>query len=140
VNGVLLDTNVLSETVNPIPDPLVSAWIARSEALLFISVISIGEIRRGVELLEPGKRKFRLENWLDTVLPQRFGDGLLPVSRSVADQWGKLDALRRLAGRPLDLADGLIAATALVHGLAVATRNTKDFEGLGLSLINPWQS
>ena len=140
MNRILLDTNVLSETVNLRPDPQVSTWFATNGAAsLCLSVVSLGELRRGVELLDPGKRRTRLELWLDVSLAEWLGDGILPVTASVADCWGVMDAKRRRAGRPLDLADGLIAATAQVHDLALATRNTKDFDGLGLTLVNPWR-
>lgn len=103
-----------------------------------MSVVSFGEIRKGIVLRAPGKRKTELELWLETDLSILFSGRILPLTRSIAERWGALDAPRQLAGRPLNVPDGQIAATALEHGLTLVTRNVMDFDGLGVDLLNPW--
>ena len=133
----LLDTNVLSELRRKQPDEDVVAWLqARPPQALYLSVLTLGEIRKGVERLEAGTRKQALVDWLEQELPSFFLGRLLMVGPEVADRWGRLMAQ---ASRPLPAIDGLLAATALQHDLTLVTRNTKDFEGLlGLSVLNPW--
>ena len=132
----LLDTNVVSELVRPKPDPEVLAWFDNTpDDALHLSVLSLGEIRKGVEKLEPSLRRERLRVWLEQELTSWFGNRLLPVDRGVADQWGVLLAH---AGRPVPTIDSLLAATALYHDLRLATRNVTDFRFAGLEVINPW--
>lgn len=139
MSGFLLDTNIPSELIRPIPDAKVKVWVAAQELnTLFISVVSFGELRKGIAMRTPGKRTAELETWLETDLPRVFSDRVLPLTRTVAERWGILDAQRQLAGRPLSVPDGQIAATALEHGLTLVTRNERDFEGLGLTIFNPW--
>ena len=141
MSGFLLDTNVPSELVRPKPDPKVTAWVAAQELeTLFISSVSFGEIRKGIDLRSPGKRKSELEVWIEIDLPTLFSGRILTVTRAIAERWGRLEAQRQLAGHPLSAADGLIAATMLEHGLIVVTRNTKDFADLGLTILNPWET
>jgi len=141
MSGFLLDTNVPSELVRPQPEPKVKAWVAAQNLdLLFISVVSFGELRKGIALLSPGKRRAGLETWIETDLTVLFFGRILPLTRSIAEQWSVLEAQRQLAGRPLNAPDGQIAATALDHGLTVVTRNTKDFADLGVTLFNPWDT
>jgi toxin FitB len=141
MNGFLLDTNIPSELVRPQPEPRVKAWLgAQSLDALFISVVSFGEFRKGIELRASGKRKAELETWLHQDLTAQFLDRILPLTRAIAERWGVLDAQRQLAGRPLNAPDGMIAATAFEHGLTLVTHNGKDFEVLGLTVINPWDS
>jgi predicted nucleic acid-binding protein len=140
VNGYLVDTNVLSEYAKPIPEPRVMAWLRQSDPnTLFASAISLGELRLGIEDLPAGKRRSDLEAWLATGLPGWFAANLLPVTGPIADRWGRLSIQAKRNGTPLATADGLIAATAFEHDLTVVTRNTKDFTGFGLTLINPWE-
>jgi predicted nucleic acid-binding protein len=140
MSGFLLDTNIPSEMLRPRPDGSVEAWLKRqANETLFISVVTMGELRRGITLLtERSARRAELERMIHEKVPYWFRDRILPVTRTIAEQWGVLDGERQLAGRPLNIADGMIAATALEHGLTLATRNMKDFVGLGLVLLNPW--
>ncbi len=103
-----------------------------------MSVVSFGEIRKGIVLRSPGKRRTELEVWLETDLTNLFSGRILPVTRSIAERWGVLEGQQQLMGRPLHVPDGQIAATALEHGLALVTRNVTDFEGRGLTILNPW--
>ena len=137
----LLDTNVLSEIRRPQPDLQVLAWLDQvDEDRTYLSVITVGEIARGVEQLDDGKRKAALRHWLDADLPVRFGDRLLPIDRETALVWGGVMAGARAAGRGLGVMDGWIAACALRHGLTIVTRNTKDFTGLDVDLLDPWSA
>jgi predicted nucleic acid-binding protein len=102
-----------------------------------VSVISIAEVRRGIYLLSPGKRRTDLEFWFERYLPL-FNTKTLPVTEAIASRWARMSALRQQKGIPLSVTDGLIAATAFEHGLTLATRNTKDFVDLGVPLFNPW--
>lgn len=141
--GFLLDTNVLSEFSRsaPPPHPNVRRWVRSATAeTLFTSVLSFGEIRKGIELLGPGERRNHLERWLDTDLNEWFGNNLLPVTKTISNRWGILAALAQQQGRSLGTIDGLVAATALEHGLTVVTRNIKHFEDIGATLLNPWKS
>jgi len=137
--NLLLDTNVLSEVTKPAPNAGVLKWLdALDEDRAFISVISIAEIRRGVVLLEEGRRRDALTGWLLHDLPRRFEQRILPVDEPVALAWGDLMGLAKRRGRGLSAMDGLIAATALAKGLVLVTRNVSDFESLGIELLNPW--
>lgn len=139
MSGFLLDTNIPSELIRSSPEPRVHAWIiAQAEAALFMSVISIGEFRRGFTLLPAGKRKASLEAWFNNDLVPRFRGRILPVTHEIADRWGAIDADAQRQGFTIQMADGLIAATALERGLTLVTRNTKDFTALPVPLLNPW--
>ncbi|RVD51058.1 type II toxin-antitoxin system VapC family toxin, partial [Mesorhizobium sp. M7A.F.Ca.ET.027.03.2.1] len=136
---LLLDTNVLSEVTRPAPDARVLNWLDRlDEDRSFISVVSIAEIRRGVALMDEGRKREALAEWLARDLPQRFEQRVLPVDEPVALAWGDLMGLAKRSGRGLSSMDGLIAATAIAQELTLATRNTKDFEGFGIELFDPW--
>lgn len=136
---LLLDTNVLSEVTKPRPDEGVLKWLhGLDEDRTFISIISIAEIRRGVALMDSGRKRDALDEWLTHDLPQRFENRIIPVAGPVALAWGDLMALAKRSGRGLASMDGLIAATAVAHQLTLATRNTKDFEGFGIDIIDPW--
>lgn len=133
----LLDTNVLSELRRKRPDARVVDWVeSHSVSTLYLSVLTIGEIRRGVESLPAGRRRSTLLDWLEVDLPAFFGGRLLAVDVAVADRWG---ALLAKSARPLPAIDSLMAATALHHGLTMATRNVRDFDLQGLDVIDPWQ-
>lgn len=136
---LLLDTNVLSEVTRPAPDARVLDWLdGLDEDRSFISVISIAEIRRGVALMDEGRKREALAEWLARDLPQRFEQRVLPVDEPVALAWGDLMGLAKRRGRGLSSMDGLIAATAIARQLTLATRNTRDFEGFGIELFDPW--
>ncbi len=133
----LLDTNVVSEPTKPQPNAKVLAWLkAQPAATLFLSVVSLGEIVRGLEKLPSSKRKQQLAEWVNRLPIEAFGRGrLLPVDQTIAYEWGRLD---RAAARTVSVPDALLAATARVHGLAVATRNERHFADLDVRVINPW--
>ena len=140
MTGYLLDTNIPSELVRPQPSLCVVKWLDEQEnESLFISVVTLGEIKKGITLLPAGKRRRFLEGWYIDELPPWFDGRILPVSAPVAERWGELDGLRQLEGNPLNTADGMIGATALEHGLTLVTRNINDFVVLGVSMINPWE-
>ncbi len=132
----LLDTNVISELVRPKPDRKVKAWFHEvPDPALHLSVLSLGEIRKGIEMLPDNRRKEELRLWLEQELPAWFEDRLLSVSAGVADRWGRLLAE---VGRPVPATDSLLAATALHHELRLVTRNEADYRFPGLEVINPW--
>lgn len=136
---LLLDTNVLSEVTKPSPDRGVLKWLdGLDEDRAFISVVSLAEIRRGVALMDEGRRREALGEWLARDLPQRFEHRVLVVDEPVALAWGDMMGLAKRRGRGLSSMDGLIAATAIAHDLTLATRNTKDFEGFGIEVFDPW--
>lgn len=135
----LLDTNVLSELVRPAPDPTVVACVRAWPPLdLHVSVLTLGEIARGVALLPVGARQARLQRWLASELPRQFEGRVLPVDAAVAAAWGRLGAEGQQAGRPLPAVDGLLLATAAVHGLTLVTRNVGDCAGRGVAVLDPW--
>lgn len=133
----LLDTNVVSELTRRKPDTQVKAWFKSvPSSALHLSVLSLGEIRKGIEMLADTRRKELLRLWLEHDLPGWFEDRLLPVDAEICDSWGRLLAA---AGRPLPAIDSLLAATALHHELRIVTRNTVDFQFNGMETIDPWQ-
>jgi predicted nucleic acid-binding protein len=142
MSGFLLDTNVLSEfNRRGEPDPLVKQWLEAADTdSLYASVLTLGEIRFGVELLPPSKRRTQLERWLDRDLPGWFEGRILSVDKSITDRWGLLRAQAQMKGRPLSIVDGLLAATALHHSLTIVSRNVSDFDVVGLTVLNPWEA
>ena len=108
------------------------------EDLMYLSVLTLGEIRQGIARLAQGTRRLRLERWLDVEVRARFSGRILPINEEIAERWGSLMTEARRVGKSLGVVDGLLAATALEHGLTLATRNIKDFARLGVSLSNPW--
>jgi len=132
----LIDTNVLSELRRRDPDPRVVAWLQqRPRQALFLSVLTLGEIRKGLERVQEPTRKQALLDWLEVELPNYFVGRVLAIDAATADRWGRLMAQ---AGRPLPAIDALLAATALHNDLTLVTRNIKDFAGLNVPVINPW--
>lgn len=136
----LLDTNAISEPKRARPDAGVVAWL-NDQLLtdLHLSVLTIGELRRGIIRLGPGRRRDDLDFWLAQVV-LRFGDRILPVDLAVTERWAALAETQRAAGRSADMTDEMIAATAHVHGLAVVTRNVRHFEHSGCRVLSPWSA
>lgn len=138
-SGFLLDTNVISELMRPRPNHRVTTWVAvTSEVLLHLSVITIGEIRKGIDLLDDNPRRAALQSWLDRDLRVRFAGRLLTFDDAVAERWGRLEALAKRKRVTLPTIDAQLAATALHHGLTFVTRNTADIEPTGVPVFNPW--
>jgi len=143
VNGFLIDTNVLSEfSRKGEPDQRVKNWLkAAAPGSLYVSILTLAEIRRGIELHPPSKRRDQLEPWLETELIESFDPAnVLPVTRAIGDRWAALSARAQEKGIQPSVIDGLIAATALEHELAVVTRNVKHFAELGVEIVNPWEA
>lgn len=137
----LLDTNVVSEFVKPKPDQNVLHWFEKAdEDITFMSVISLAELRRGIELLDAGRRKSALHSWLSEHLPERFAGRIITIDSVIADHWGRLSAAARRQGFGLQVIDGFIAATALAHSHVVVTRNVRNFQRLDVAVVNPWQT
>ncbi len=133
----LLDTNIISELVRLNVNTKVADWFdSIPNSAFHISVLTLGEIRKGIEKVSDNKRRQKLKIWLEHELPAWFEHRVLPIDKTVADRWGRLQIE---AKRTLPAIDSLIAATALHHDLTLVTRNTKDFAGLSLELINPFQ-
>ena len=136
--GWLIDTKIVSEWFKPRPDAGIVTWLDEAdEDRIFLSVVSLAEIRFGVERLAPGRRRNRLDRWLREELSERFEGRIVPVDRRVADACGRLLARARRAGRGLGAMEALIAATCLASDLVLATRNLGDFEELGVELFTP---
>ena len=141
MNGFLLDTNTVSELVSVTPNQRVLDWMdAADENRLFLSAMTLGEIRQGVAALPQSKKRTRLETWLEVDLQTRFAGRILAVDGAVADRWGWIMAQAQVKGMTLPVVDGLIAATALHHNLTAVTRNVSDFAVVGLSVVNPWEA
>jgi predicted nucleic acid-binding protein len=135
----LLDTNLVSEWIKPHPNAGVVAWLADAdEDRVFISVVTLAELRHGVERLAVGQRRKRLNEWLQGELLIRFDARILPVDAAVADAWGRIVAHREALGRPIGAMDAFIAATAQIHNLTLATRNQTDFTSSVDAIVNPW--
>ncbi len=139
MTGFLLDTNVPSELTRPKSEPQVEKWLDDADdEQLFLSVISLGEIFKGLTILPDSKRRHQLQQWIEETLRPWFNGRILPINESIAERWGILAGECQLEGRPLKVADGLIAATVLEHNLTVVTRNVRDYADLGVSILNPW--
>lgn len=135
----LLDTCVLSELVRSRPAPGVCDWVAaQPEHALFLSVITVGELHKGLAKLDVGPRRHALERWIEDDLTRRFSGRILSVDAAVARVWGEMLGAAEVAGASLAAIDALIAATARVHGCAVVTRNEPDFRPTGIEVVNPW--
>ena len=140
MSGFLLDTNCVSELVRVKPEPRVLTWMeAADESLLHLSVLTLGEIRKGLAALPQGRRRTRLEAWLEVDLRSRFSGRILPVDAAVADRWGLLAAQASASGATLPIIDGLLAATALHHNLTLVSRNVSDFAAAQVPVLNPWE-
>ena len=135
----LLDTCVVSELTRPSPQPTVARWLmSQPEHSLFLSVLTLGEIQKGIGHLAAGEKRSELEKWLRDDLRERFGSRILPVSDAVALTWGLVQSALEARGTPMAAVDGLLSATARTYGLVLATRNVDDFRDPEVKLHNPW--
>ncbi len=140
MNGFLLDTHVISGLVTRRPEPNVSQWVeGTEETLLHLSVLTLGEIRKGIVGLPQARRRAELETWLYKVLRNRFAGRILPMDAEVAERWGHVAAEARSKNIQLPVIDGLLAATALEHNLTFVARNTRDVTCVGVLVLNPWE-
>ena len=134
----LLDTNAVSEWVKPRPNPGLVAWMdSADEDRIFLSVISLAELRYGIERMAQGRRRRRLDDWLQHELPMRFEGRILTVNASIADAWGNTVSRSEAVGRPISVMDAFLAATAEIHHLTLVTRNVSHFPLLK-NILNPW--
>ena len=142
MNGYLLDTNIISELIKPRPEPKVSRWVdSVEEATLWLSVLTLGEIEKGIAALPHAPKRQRLRLWLESELVPRFEGRILPIDGAVARKWGRLTgALEARSKAGLPVVDGLLAATGLVHDLVLVTRNSKHVAATGVEVFNPWEA
>lgn len=139
MSGFLLDTNVVSELVKPRPNPKVTRWVDETdEGLLYLSVLTFGEIRKGITSLPNAARRTRLEAWLDGNLALRFAGRILVIDQAVADRWGRISGSSAARKSPLPVIDGLLAATAIEYDLTLVTRGTQHLLGTGAAFFDPW--
>ncbi len=136
----LLDTCVISELAKTSPDDNVFSWVRSCpEEQLFLSVLTIGELQKGISKLRTGKKRLELQLWVDEELAARFAGRLIPIDFSVAQKWGEMQAKAEKQGLPIPAIDGLIAASGLAYNMTVVTRNVQDMTPSGVQLINPWE-
>ena len=141
MKGFLADTNIPSELTRPNPDRRIVEYLQRiGENSVYMSVLTLGEIRKGVASLPDGRRRRLLEDWIQDSLRPWFANRILPVTEEIVERWGVLAAEAKRCGTVLAVVDGLIAATALEHDLTLLTRNVGDFSGTGVTIVNPWES
>jgi len=141
MSGFLLDTNCVSELVRVRPEPRVVQWMDAAEVgLLYLSVLTLGEIRKGLAALDQGRRRTRLETWLEVELRARFSGRVLSIDEQGADRWGPLAPQAKRKGIALRIVDGLLAATALHYDLTVVSRNSSDFTSAQVPVVNPWKA
>jgi predicted nucleic acid-binding protein len=137
----LVDTNIPSELTREVPDARVAGFLKKAgKESVFLSVMTIGEICKGIDMLPVSQKRKALQNWLEIDVRSWFAGRILPVTESIAERWGHLAATVRHRGIAVAVVDGVIAATALEHGLTLVTRNVKDFSSLGVVLLNPWDA
>lgn len=137
---IVLDTNVLSELLRPTPEPRVVSWIRRhAPSALFTTTLSQAEMLFGVATMPAGRRRRTLEAAVPAIFAEEFGGRVLAFDGSAAVEFSRIAAARRASGRPVAQLDAMIAAIAASRGAGLATRNVKDFDGIGLVLINPWE-
>ncbi|MXZ25346.1 MAG: type II toxin-antitoxin system VapC family toxin [Caldilineaceae bacterium SB0665_bin_21] len=138
--SMLLDTNVVSELIRKVPEPAVVSWVSDHPLDdLFFSAVSEAELRYGAAILPTGRRRDTLFLEIETMLRDAFGDRVLPFDSDAARAYGHIAATRRSAGRPIAPADCQIAAIAASRSMVVATRNIRDFEGMGIEIVDPWE-
>jgi toxin FitB len=140
MSGFLLDTNCISEITRVQPEPRVLQWFkVADESLLHLSVLTLGEIRKGIAGLPQSARRSQLESWLEVDLQSRFSGRVLPISAAISDRWGLLAAESKRKGRPLSVIDGLLAATALQFNFTIVSRNVNGFANTRVPVVNPWE-
>ncbi|MBM3359747.1 MAG: type II toxin-antitoxin system VapC family toxin [Betaproteobacteria bacterium] len=138
---IVLDTNVLSELLRPKPAPQVEAWLAAQDGTnVYFTAVGEAKLRHGVAILPAGRRRDALAQAIEGVLDEDFRDRILPFDREAARAYPAIAAKRRAAGRPISQFACQIAAIARAHGASVATRNTVDYEGCGIDVIDPWET
>ena len=141
MKGYLVDTNIPSELTREKPDARVAEFLRKAgRDTVFLSVMTIGEICKGIATLPVSSRRTALQGWLDVDVRSWFAGRILPVTESIAERWGNLAATAKQRGLTLAVVDGVIAATAQHHDLILVTRNVKDFAGLGIDVSNPWET
>jgi predicted nucleic acid-binding protein len=140
VTGFLLDTNIISELMKSRPDRHVVAWVeSMDESVLYLSALTIGEVRKGIDMMEPGNsRRAALQSWLDRDIRARFAGRILSFDENVADRWGQIEAAAKRRRVALPTVDAQMAATALHYNLTLVTRNVGDVEQTGVPVLNPW--
>lgn len=137
----LVDTCLISELVKPRPDPNVLSWIETvDEGRLYLSVLTLGELAKGIAKLPDSPRKDKLLQWVEQDLKDRFAGRILPIEADVAMVWGSLQGGAERAGEKLPVIDALLTATAAIHQLTIATRNVADFTRCGATVFNPWNA
>jgi toxin FitB len=135
----LLDTCVISELIKPKPDERVMTWLLeQNDSDLYVSALTFGELQRGIEKLPASRKKEEINNWVENEMKRRFQNRTLEINLFIAKTWGKIQGSADKKGKPMPIFDSLIAATGIVHGLTVVTRNVADMEQSGVSLFNPW--
>lgn len=139
MSGFLIDMCVLSELQKPKPNASVVSWMSETDvSLLYLSAVTIGEIRRGIDLLDDRRRRDGLESWFVAEILGSFSEHILPFDGGVAQRWGSIRAVADRSGVRLPVLDAIVAATALHNNLTVATRNERDFRRSGVAVFNPW--
>lgn len=134
-----MDTCAISEFKKPIPNLGFLTWFARNdERAIYLSALTIGELRYGIALLDQSKKRTELERWLVSDVISTFGDRVLPIDSDVSDGWGRIRAQARKAGTSVPVLDALLAATSLTHNLSLVTCNETDFKHTGARVVNPW--
>lgn len=134
----LVDTCVLSELVRKNPEPKVVRWMDDRELMTYLSVLTLGELQKGLAKLPDGHRKEQIQAWIDRNIPERFENRIIPIDVEVASTWGRLTGEAENQGEKLPVIDSLIAATAISHNLTVVTRNTHDLIRCGARVFDPW--
>ena len=135
----ILDTNVVSELMRPAPDPAIGSWVAvRATSNLFLTAVTEAELRYGLAVMPPGRRRDGLATGLERMLRTGFANRILPFDSGAARAYARIALARRRGGRPIAQADCQIAAIASACGMAVATRNVRHFENMGIEILNPW--
>jgi tRNA(fMet)-specific endonuclease VapC len=136
----VLDTNVISKLISKQPNKKVVEWLDRLDPnTIYLSVITIGEIRKGIEKLPPSKRRDAVKEWLEVDLLLRFQGRILEITTEVMLIWGELTGRLEKEGKPITAIDSLIAAIALQGNYCLVTRNEHDFQNTGVTIINPWK-